>query len=79
MVTATPEANRYYSPVKTFPATFSEGDKQLLTAAYTAAVRDKVIPMNRRMADFLRTEYLPKARTTSGYGSLPRGRRILQA
>jgi uncharacterized protein (DUF885 family) len=73
MVTATPEANLYYSPVKAFPASFSESEKQQLTAAYTAAVRDKVIPMNRRMADFLRTEYLPKARTTSGYGSLPRG------
>jgi uncharacterized protein (DUF885 family) len=73
MVTTTPEANLYYSPVKAFPASFSEGDKQQLTTAYAAAVRDKVIPMNRRMADFLKREYLPKARTTSGYSSLPRG------
>jgi len=73
MVTATPEENLYYGPVKNFPATFSENEKQLLQSAYAAVIREKVVPMNRRMAEFLKTEYLPKARTTSGYGSLPRG------
>ncbi|HUQ97735.1 MAG TPA: DUF885 domain-containing protein [Chitinophagaceae bacterium] len=73
MVTTSPETNLYYSPVKTFPASFTESEKQQLTAAYKTAITEKVIPMNQRMAAFLKTEYLPNTRTTSGYSAMPRG------
>lgn len=73
MVTADPKQNLYYGPIHALPAGFSSSDKQQLTAAYVAAINNKVVPMNRRMAAFLKNEYLPKARTTSGYGSMPRG------
>jgi uncharacterized protein (DUF885 family) len=73
MVTATPEANLYYSPIKLFPESFNEKDRRDITDAYLIAIREKVIPMNRKMAEFLKTEYLPKARNTSGYGDMPGG------
>jgi uncharacterized protein (DUF885 family) len=63
----------FYGPIKAIPADFSNDLKQQLTNDYTTAIREKVIPMNRRMADFLRNEYLPKARSTSGYGDMPGG------
>jgi uncharacterized protein (DUF885 family) len=73
MVTSTPQENLYYSPLKNLPATFSDDDKKTLTAEFIKAINEKVIPMNRRMATFLKNEYLPKARLTSGYSSLPGG------
>lgn len=73
MTTADPKQHLYYGPINALPASFSDSDKQQLTAAYTEAITEKVVPMNRRMAAFLKNEYLPRARTTSGYSSMPRG------
>jgi uncharacterized protein (DUF885 family) len=73
MVTTDPHRNLYYSPVDLMPKTFSDSDRKNLTAAFITAVNEKVVPMNRRMAEFLRKEYLPAARTTSGVNSLPGG------
>ena len=55
------------------PANFSDSDKQTLTADYVKAINEKVVPMNHKMAEFLKNEYLPNARLTSGYSSLPGG------
>ncbi len=73
MVTTDPKQNLYYIPVNNFPASFSDSDKQSLTADYIKAINEKVIPMNRKMAGFLKNDYLPKARLTSGYSSLQGG------
>jgi uncharacterized protein (DUF885 family) len=73
MVTTDPKKNLYYGPIEHFPADFNDSAKQNLTTAYINAIQQKVVPMNRRMADFLKNEYLPKARTTSGYGDLSGG------
>ncbi len=73
MVTTDPKQNLYYGPVNNFPANFSDSDKQILTADYVKAINEKVVPMNHKMAEFLKNEYLPKARLTSGYSSLPGG------
>ena len=73
MVTADPKQNLYYGPVNNLPANFSDSDKQTLTADYVKAINEKVVPMNHKMAEFLKNEYLPNARLTSGYSSLPGG------
>ena len=73
MVTTDPKQNLYYSPITNLPAAFSTIDKQTLTADYIKAINEKVVPMNKRMALFLKNEYLPKARLTSGYSNLPGG------
>lgn len=70
MVTKTVEENLFYTPVKNFPEGISEQDRTALKAEYANAVIQKVIPMHKRMADFLKNEYLPKARTTSGYSGM---------
>ncbi|HVK96444.1 MAG TPA: DUF885 domain-containing protein [Flavisolibacter sp.] len=73
MMTADPKQHLYYGPIKKLPANFSDSDKQQITTAYTRAIKEKVVPMNRKMAAFLKNEYLHKARTTSGYSDMPGG------
>jgi uncharacterized protein (DUF885 family) len=66
--------NLFYSPVKKIPADFSDADKERLTEAYTKMVNEQISPSYKKLADFMQNEYLPKARTTSGIGSLPDGK-----
>ncbi len=68
------EDNLFYSSIKLMPATFSEEVKKDLTAKYTAVINEKLIPRYKKMTDFLKNEYLPASRTTSGIGSLSFGK-----
>jgi uncharacterized protein (DUF885 family) len=68
-------ANPFVLPLKKLPASFSDADKQKLTAALTKAVDEDVLPAYRNFATFLRTEYAPKGRTAISVESLPDGKR----
>nr|WP_315199666.1 DUF885 domain-containing protein [uncultured Flavobacterium sp.] len=74
MPTPNIEDNLFYSSIKLLPATFSDEVKKDLTAKYTAEINEKLIPRYKKMADFLKNEYLPASRATSGIGSLPFGK-----
>ena len=74
LVSDTPEASIYYTPIKKLPARFSAADKASLSAAYRKTVGEKLAPALVRLADFLEKDYLPAARTSSGWSALPRGR-----
>ncbi|MEO5681579.1 MAG: DUF885 domain-containing protein [Chitinophagaceae bacterium] len=63
----------FYGPVKNLPTGFNAADKANITASYSAAIKGELNPAHRKMAAFLKNEYLPKARITSGVGSLPAG------
>lgn len=79
MATPKIEDNIFYSSIKLMPATFSEVVKKDLTAKYTAIINDKLIPQYKKMADFLKKEYLPASRKTSGIGSLSFGKDLYTA
>jgi uncharacterized protein (DUF885 family) len=68
-------ANPFLLPLKKFPASFSEEEKQRLTAAMTKAADEEVLPAYRKLAAFLRDEYAPKGRTAISVESLPDGKR----
>ncbi len=68
-----PEDSVFYGPVKTFPEAVSAADRTRLAAAYAAQIRDVLNPAHRRMRDFLKAEYLPRARATVGLSALPGG------
>ena len=70
------EDNLFYSAIKLMPATFSDAVKEELTTKYTAIINDKLIPQHKKMAEFLKNEYLPSSRTTSGIGSFPFGKEL---
>ena len=67
-------ANPFVLPLKKFPASFSDADKQRLTAAVNAAVTNEVFPAYKQFAAFLRTEYDPKGREAISVESLPDGK-----
>lgn len=67
------EDSVFYGPVKQFPEGISPADQTRLRAAYAAQIRDVLNPAQRRVRDFLKTEYLPHARSTVGLSALPGG------
>ena len=67
------ETSDFSAPVRQFPQSFSDFEKARLRTAYGQAVRGAVLPALRKLARFIDTEYLPQARTTSGWGGLPGG------
>jgi uncharacterized protein (DUF885 family) len=62
-------------PLKKFPASFSDAEKQRLTAEMTKAANEDVLPAYKKFAEFLRAEYAPKGRTAISVESLPDGKR----
>ncbi|HEU0301710.1 MAG TPA: DUF885 family protein [Longimicrobium sp.] len=69
-----PAQSLFWGPITSMPAEFPQAERERLTAAYTAAIRERVVPTFRRLHDFVRDEYLPRTRTTVGLGDLPDGR-----
>jgi uncharacterized protein (DUF885 family) len=63
----------FYGPVNLFPKTFSEEDKKRLTEAYKNLIVSYINPSYKKLENFIRDEYLPAARTTSGIVALPNG------
>lgn len=73
LAVADPAKSLFYGPIATLPASFSEADKARLTTAYQLAIRTELGPTYQKLAQFLKTEYLPRARTTAGLNALPGG------
>ncbi|RQO65636.1 DUF885 domain-containing protein [Pedobacter sp. KBW01] len=73
MVVNSPEKSLFYGPINSLPADFSAADKQKLTEAYRNAITTVIVPTYKKLADFLQNEYLPKARTSSGWSAMPGG------
>ncbi len=63
----------FYGPVAKFPAGVPAGAQPALVAQYRQAIATQLVPSYRKLADFLKTEYLPAARTSSGIGAVPGG------
>ena len=72
-VTADASKSLFYGPITRLPSSFSEADKTRLSAAYQQAILTQLVPTYRKLADFLQTEYLPKARTSTGLADVPGG------
>lgn len=70
------EKNIFYGPVKNFPKSFSEAQKEKLTEDYKNIILQKIIPAYIKMGNFLAKEYLPKARKSDGINALPKGNEI---
>ena len=63
----------FYSPVRALPEGFSDDDKTLFTEKYTTMLDEKVVPTFKKLHDFLKNEYLPACRESSGATGLPNG------
>lgn len=68
-----PTKSVFYGPIAKLPATLPAADKERLTTAYQRAIGTELVPAYQKLSAFLKTEYLPKARATTGFGDLPGG------
>jgi uncharacterized protein (DUF885 family) len=60
------EGSTFYAPVKKFPDAISAADQARLKTEYAKIIGEGLIPVNTRMRDFLKNEYLPVARDGVG-------------
>lgn len=74
MVVSDPKKSLFYEPVVNFPKAFSAADKKRLTESYRHAILNEIVPAYQKMGDFLKNDYLPKARASSGFSALPNGK-----
>ena len=79
LVTEQATEHPYYLPVKNFPAEFTETDKLRLSKDYQSAIQKQVLPALLRFNQFLKDEYLPASRDSTGWSALPGGAQWYQA
>jgi uncharacterized protein (DUF885 family) len=76
MVTPNVEDNLFYSALKAFPKEITADQQETLKKEYAATIKEKLEPQFKKITAFLKNEYLPASRTTSGIGSLPNGKEL---
>jgi uncharacterized protein (DUF885 family) len=67
------EKNLFYGPVKKLVNEADTAAARRLVTEYQDLIRATIVPSYKRLADFLKNEYLPKARSSSGLSALPGG------
>jgi len=67
-------ADPFLLPLKKFPASFSDADKQRLTAEITEVVNTVVLPAYKQFSAFAEKDYIPYGRTELSIESLPQGK-----
>jgi uncharacterized protein (DUF885 family) len=65
--------NLFYSPLKQFPADFSEEARQKLTADYSKMITEKLIPSLTRLHRYISSDYLAASRKTTGINDIANG------
>ena len=70
------EGSTFYGPVRKFPDGISPADQARLKSAYAAAIRDEIIPADKRIRAFLKDEYLPAAREGVGLVNMKDGDKL---
>jgi uncharacterized protein (DUF885 family) len=71
-----PDASVFMGQLKNVPASVPDKEKTRINDAYREAVAGQLVPAYKRLAEFLKTEYLPKARDSIGLSALPGGNEI---
>ena len=62
-----------WKPIMQFPESMDAEARNRVEADYRRVLAEETFPALRRLAGFVRSDYLPKARTTDGIGALPNG------
>ena len=65
--------NIFYGPVRNFPESFTDAEKEKLRYEYHTSIQKNLTASYLKLADYLKNDYLPHARTTTGYNALPGG------
>ncbi len=71
-----PMQSVFAGPIKNIPEAFSAEDKKRLTDLYTTAIKTEIVPSYDKLYSFVKNEYLPKCRATSGISDVPGGKEL---
>jgi uncharacterized protein (DUF885 family) len=74
LIAADPRQSVFYRPVANFPKTVPAADQPRLREAYAKAITAKLNPSLQALHDFVKNEYLPRARTSIAFTDLPLGK-----
>lgn len=69
-----PTKSLLYRPFERFPESVPDSARARLAAAGREAIAGSVVPGYRDFLDFMRREYIPAARSSTGASALPNGR-----
>jgi uncharacterized protein (DUF885 family) len=69
-----PEKSLLYGPLKKFPQSVPEKDRERLQAAARKAIAESVVPGYKRFLKFMKEDYVPNCRSTIAASALPNGR-----
>lgn len=68
-----PTESLFYGPINKFPENFTESERIKLTGMYKKMIREKVVPSYKKLHDFLKNDYIYRARSSSGIANVPNG------
>jgi uncharacterized protein (DUF885 family) len=68
--------NIFFGPVRNFPADFTEEQRKRFLTSYYLAITTELIPAYKKLAAYIKNDYLQHARQSSGYNDLPNGREM---
>ncbi|QTN29425.1 DUF885 domain-containing protein [Rhodoferax sp. AJA081-3] len=74
LITPDPEQSIFWGPIKAFPDAVPAADRARITAAMRQLISTKVTPAYQRLHNFVRDSYLPKARSSTAWSTLPNGK-----
>jgi len=63
----------FYRPLGAIPSTLRTEERQRISEGISAAVKQDILPAYRSLHDFMRDEYLPRARQSIALSALPLG------
>jgi uncharacterized protein (DUF885 family) len=72
-VVADAKKSPLYQAIERMPKEFTKEDTARITASIEREILNTVTPAFRKLLEFVKTEYLPRARAEAGIWSLPRG------
>ena len=67
------EESYFYTPLKTLPAHFSESEKKKILEDGRSAILNGAVKGYQLFSDFMKNEYMPSTRSTTGAKDLPNG------
>ena len=72
------EESPFFEPVKKFPDSFTQADKDRLTTEYRKVIGEQLYPVHQRLRDYLRDDYLASARDSFGLSQMKGGAKLYE-
>jgi uncharacterized protein (DUF885 family) len=74
MIVADVTKSIFWQPIADMPDSISAENKKRLSEEYSKAIQEKVVPTYKKLYDFLKDEYIPKTRTSTGFNDITNGK-----